>query len=135
MKLGMHMETEPISAVYFIHSFHRSVCLYVYSPIVARQRLRKIVTAARNMHATEELLKASFSRRPVSCQLKGDNSSQNLLFFVKNRDSSVGIATGYGLDGRGVRVRAPEGSRIFSSLALGSTQLPVVWVLGFFLWG
>jgi hypothetical protein len=27
----------------------------------------------------------------------------------------VGIATGYGLDGRGVGVRVPVGSRIFSS--------------------
>jgi hypothetical protein len=32
-----------------------------------------------------------------------------------NRDSSVGIATGYGLDDRGVGVRVPVGSRIFSS--------------------
>jgi hypothetical protein len=31
------------------------------------------------------------------------------------RDSSVGIATGYGLDGRGVRVRVPVGARLFSS--------------------
>jgi hypothetical protein len=30
------------------------------------------------------------------------------------RDSVVGIATGYGLDDRGVRVRVPVGSRIFS---------------------
>jgi hypothetical protein len=30
-------------------------------------------------------------------------------------DSSVGIATGYGLDDRGIGVRVPEGSRIFSS--------------------
>jgi hypothetical protein len=30
-------------------------------------------------------------------------------------DSVVGIATGYGLDGRGVGVRVPVGSRIFSS--------------------
>jgi hypothetical protein len=31
------------------------------------------------------------------------------------RDSAVGIATGYGLDDRGVGVRVPVGSRIFSS--------------------
>jgi hypothetical protein len=30
-------------------------------------------------------------------------------------NSSVGIATGYGLDNRGVGVRVPIGSRIFSS--------------------
>jgi hypothetical protein len=32
-----------------------------------------------------------------------------------SRDSSVGIATSYGLDDRGVGVRVPVGSRIFSS--------------------
>jgi hypothetical protein len=50
---------------------HESVCLYVYPPIVVRQRLGKNppifarlggnVTAVRNTHATiEELLDASF---------------------------------------------------------------------------
>jgi hypothetical protein len=33
----------------------------------------------------------------------------------RSRNSVVGIATSYGLDGRGVRVRVPVGSRIFSS--------------------
>jgi hypothetical protein len=33
-----------------------------------------------------------------------------------SRDSSVGIATGYGLVARGVGIRVPVGSRIFSSL-------------------
>jgi hypothetical protein len=32
-----------------------------------------------------------------------------------SRDSAVGIATGYGLDDRGVGVRIPVGSRILSS--------------------
>jgi hypothetical protein len=34
---------------------------------------------------------------------------------LKSRDIVVGIATGYGLDGRGVGVRVPAGSTIFSS--------------------
>jgi hypothetical protein len=33
----------------------------------------------------------------------------------RSRDSSVGIATGYGLDDLGVGVPVPVGSRIFSS--------------------
>jgi hypothetical protein len=37
-----------------------------------------------------------------------------ILPFAGSRDSSVGIATGYGLDDRGVRVRVPVGVRIFS---------------------
>jgi hypothetical protein len=35
--------------------------------------------------------------------------------YIRSRDSVVGIATSYGLDDRGVRVRVPVGSRIFSS--------------------
>jgi hypothetical protein len=42
-----------------LHKSFPSVCLYVYSPVVARQRLGKNVTAAVNTHATtEELLDA-----------------------------------------------------------------------------
>jgi hypothetical protein len=37
------------------------------------------------------------------------------MLKVMNRDSSVGIATSYELDDRGVGVRVPVGSRIFSS--------------------
>jgi hypothetical protein len=50
-----------------------------------------------------------------------------------SKDSVVGIATGYGLDDRGVGIRVPVGSRIFSTSSkptLGSTQPPVQWVLG-----
>jgi hypothetical protein len=43
MKLGMYiMAPEPISAAYFITHFHRSECLYLYPPVVARQCLGKI---------------------------------------------------------------------------------------------
>jgi hypothetical protein len=52
-----------------------------------------------------------------------------------SRNSSVGIATGCGLDDRGVGVRVPVGSRVFSMSsrpALGSTQPPVQWVPGLF---
>jgi hypothetical protein len=48
-------------------------------------------------------------------------------------DSVVGIATTYGLDNRGVGVRVPVRSRIFSTSsrpALGSTQPPIQWVPG-----
>jgi hypothetical protein len=44
--------------------------------------------------------------------------SRNYFMALQNdgsRDIAVGIATGYGLDGWGVRVRVPIGSRIFSS--------------------
>jgi hypothetical protein len=38
-----------------------------------------------------------------------------LAFQVSSWDSSVGIATNYGLDDEGVRFRIPVGERIFSS--------------------
>jgi hypothetical protein len=40
----------------------------------------------------------------------------SLKIFRDSRDSSVGIATGYGMDDRGVGVRVPVGLRIFYSL-------------------
>jgi hypothetical protein len=48
----------------------------------------------------------------------------------KNWGSIVGVATGFGLDDRGVGVRVPVGSRMFSKSrpVLGSTQPPMQWV-------
>jgi hypothetical protein len=63
------MAPEPISTAYFINPSHQSVCLYVYSPVVARQRLDKNVTAATNPHAIE-LFGASFSVGSVSYHRK-----------------------------------------------------------------
>jgi hypothetical protein len=40
-----------------------------------------------------------------------------------NRDSAVGIAPGYGLDARGVGVRFPVESRIFSSQRLSDRPI------------
>jgi hypothetical protein len=38
-----------------------------------------------------------------------------LTVMTKSRNSAVGIATGYGLENRGVGVRVPVGPRIFIS--------------------
>jgi hypothetical protein len=38
-----------------------------------------------------------------------------ITIISRNRDSVAGIATGYGLEDRGIAVRVPVGSRIFSS--------------------
>jgi hypothetical protein len=51
----------------------------------------------------------------------------------KSRDSSVGIALGYGVDDRGSRVRFPAGIFLFTTVvrtALGLTQCPIQWVPG-----
>jgi hypothetical protein len=50
-----------------------------------------------------------------------------------NPDSSVGIATGYGLDGRGVEVRVPIGARFLSCPRHPdqlSTLPPSQWIRG-----
>jgi hypothetical protein len=61
-KLGMYIVApESISTAYFINPSHKSVYLYVYPPLVARQRLHKHFTAAKVKHPTiVELLNASF---------------------------------------------------------------------------
>jgi hypothetical protein len=58
-------------------------------------------------------------------------TTQNLVRNDIFRHSVVGIATSYWLDDRGVGVRVPAGSRIFSTSSrpvLGSTQPPIQWV-------
>jgi hypothetical protein len=52
---------------------------------------------------------------PIMPPLFGANINFSNLFSKRSRDSSVGIATGYGLDDRGFGVRVPVVSRIFSS--------------------
>jgi hypothetical protein len=48
------------------------------------------------------------------------------------RDSSVGIATRYGLDGSGIESRWGRDFPHQSRQALGPTQPPIKWVLGLF---
>jgi hypothetical protein len=65
------MASEPVSTANFLNPSHQSVCLYVYPPLLARQRLGKNVTVTMNTYATiEELLDVSFSMRSVSYQGK-----------------------------------------------------------------
>jgi hypothetical protein len=66
----------------------------------------------------------------VDTKLKRKQNVKN-----KSRDSSAGIALGYGLDNRGYRVRFPAGLGIFlfataSRTALEPTNLPIRGVTG-----
>jgi hypothetical protein len=56
-----------------------------------------------------------------------------ITLVLKNRDSSVGIALGYGLDDRGSRVRFPAGNGNFSlhhRVQKGSGPHPASYPMG-----
>jgi hypothetical protein len=50
------------------------------------------------------------------------------LLLASGPDSSVGIATGYGLDGPGIESRRERDFPHLSTPALGPNQPPVQWV-------
>jgi hypothetical protein len=52
------------------------------------------------------------------------------IFKIRARDRSVGIATGYGLDGPGIESRCGRNFSHTSRPALGPIQSPVQWVPG-----
>jgi hypothetical protein len=65
--------------------------------------------------------------------VRTQSAQENILKYYlrgKSRDSAVSIATGYGLDDRGVGVRVPVRSRIFTSPRRPDrpTQPPFRWV-------
>jgi hypothetical protein len=70
---------------------------------------------------TVDAIPSAFSHTPW--RINGPNCGvraklhlmQKLRLHIRSRDSAVGIATGYGVDDRGIGVRSPVGSRIFSS--------------------
>jgi hypothetical protein len=68
MKLGMYVIQVHLNG-YFINPWHQSVCLHVYSFIIARQRLRKKVTAATSTHAAKNYWTRRFQWGP--CRTKG----------------------------------------------------------------
>jgi hypothetical protein len=54
------------------------------------------------------------------------------IYLFMDRESSVGIATGYGLDGPGIESRWGRDFPNTSKQALGPTQSPIQWESGLF---
>ena len=52
------------------------------------------------------------------------------ILFIVAPDSSIGIATHYGVDGLGIKSWWGRDLPHLSRLALGPTQPPIQWVLG-----
>jgi hypothetical protein len=72
-----------------------------------------------------------FSNLRVNLQEDGCVYSYGTVrFMCMGRDSSVGIATRYGLDGSGIESRWGRDFPHVSRPALGPTQPPVQWVPG-----
>jgi hypothetical protein len=53
-----------------------------------------------------------------------------VCIYLRGWDSSVGIVTGYGLDGLGIESQWWQDFSHMFRLAMGPTQPPVQWVLG-----
>jgi hypothetical protein len=69
------------------------------------------------------------SRSDLAC---GATEKNGLHLARGGRDSSVGIATRYGLEGPGIESRLGRDFPHPSRLALGTTQPPIKWVPGVF---
>ena len=71
----------------------------------------------------------------VSCRNVADsfNSKKKIdIYLFVSRDSSVDIATRYGLSGPWIESRRKQNFPHTSRPAMGPTQPPIQWVLGLF---
>jgi hypothetical protein len=111
------MAPEPMSIAYIINPSHLSLCLYVYTTTVARQRLGKNVIASASTHATiEDLLDACFLCCP--CRIEGKyailprdfTKGCKCLERERERESCIGIWN------YGTLVSKPQQEAAFSDL-------------------
>jgi hypothetical protein len=103
---GQHVE---------IHT--RTAIIAIMRELVVVNQTKFVMNTCTIQSWNQSVLEVSvYSLKPYVrlCWLVKANLSLNLI-YKGSHDSVVDIATGYGLDVRGVRVRVPVGSRIFSS--------------------
>jgi hypothetical protein len=78
-----------------------------------------------------QMVRKAFLLWPSWVILMAETEKICFLCIIGARDSSVGIATGYGLDGPGIKPRWGQDFSNTSRPALGPTQPPTQWVPGF----
>jgi hypothetical protein len=100
-------------------AIHALIALWVYIQIIwsvttfSFLRYEKVHSRVHNSPALEPHLQPCKSRtNPQTVSL---STHFNIILPSMSRDRAVDIATGYGLNDRGVGVRVPVGSRMFSS--------------------
>jgi hypothetical protein len=94
-------------------------------------------------HSRRRILLRFFTPGSRDCKALASHSGDQPFVLVQSfyewygRDSAVGVATGYGLDGEGVGVRVPEGASFPSSPCRpdrfwGPPSLLSIWYRGLF---
>jgi hypothetical protein len=96
----------------------------------------------RGVHQDDHSLPSGVEIKKAIVNFRLSNTSSFLIVYrkrqfvystlIKDRDSSVGIATRYGLDGRGIESRWGRDFLHQSIPALGPIQPPIHWVPGLF---
>jgi hypothetical protein len=134
--------SKPTSTSFYLAPFMRKygfiTCRLWYNPqngIEQHEAIEKaVVLAFKVLHLNSATLNRPHSLISVY-KCKHNFYFKCYIITFRNRDSSVGITTGYRLDDRGVGIRVPVGLRIFFFFtsfrsALGSTQPPIQWLPG-----
>jgi hypothetical protein len=90
---------------------------------MAHQYLTKLIVTFRNFVNAPKIEKKMYSKLQVE-------NSLLLGIRKRDRDSAVGIATRYWLDGPGIESRWGQDFPHLSRPTLGHTQPPIQWVPG-----